>query len=167
MQSPSFKGNGVVQEMRMFSGGLCLKPCLHTCDGSLLMLKCGRAISEGMVNLQPLCTLTLHWPCFSWMLYYLANDTASGLIKMPAVNRGFFGALSQAAQSSLSVPVVLFKTAVWARNSSPSLQMLGHSAPADFCYLWLLLNFFKILIILQVELKPNARTTYYLFLYYK
>lgn len=47
---------------------------------------------------------------------------------MTAVNRGCFGAVSQAAQFSLCVPVVLFKLAIWARNSSPSHHPSVHIA---------------------------------------
>jgi len=108
--------------MRMLSLLKCLKLCLHACDGSLWLLKHGRAMSAGMVNLQPLCTLLLHRPDFSWTatVYHFSNDTASGLLKMPAVNRGCFGAVSRAAHFSLCVPVLSLKSAVLARNSSPS-----------------------------------------------
>lgn len=103
-QSPSFKRNGVVQEMRMFPLlGCCVWNCLYICDGSLWLQKRGRTASEGTVNLQPPCTLILHRPNFSWTatVYRFSNDTASGLLKMPAVNGGCLGAVLQAAQFSV------------------------------------------------------------------
>lgn len=78
-----------------------------------------------------ICSLYVHSFCTGQIspeqplfMSHFSNDTASGLLKVPAVNGGCFGAISQAAQFSLSVLVLLFKSAVWARNSSSSHHFL-------------------------------------------
>lgn len=103
-----------------------------------------RVISEGHANLQPLCTLILQRPYFSWTasVYHISNDTVSGLLKMPAVNGGYSGAVPQAAQLPLRVPVLSLTSGVliwsWpsAHSSCCHFNLSEHSAQPPLGWNW-------------------------------
>lgn len=111
-QNRSFKENG-----------LCLTLCLHLPMGTSNCWNMEEIFQTGWW----ICSLCVHLFCTSQIspeqplfLSHFSNDTASGLLKVPDVNGGCFGAISQADQFSLCVPVLLFKSAVWAWNASSS-----------------------------------------------
>lgn len=115
-QNPSFKGNG-----------LCLTLCLHLLTGTSNCWNMEEIFQKGWWT----CSLCVHSFCTGQIspeqplfISHFSNDTASGLLKVPAINGGCFGAISQADQFSLCVPVLLFKSAVWAWNSSSSHHLL-------------------------------------------